>query len=406
LSVSLKVALVTPYDHAHPGGVREHIRHLDRQLQRLGHEVRVLAPSSDGCDGLDSNVIRVSGMVVPVPISGSIARISVSPGAYRRIKQILNAHRFDVVHVHEPLTPVLPLAVLRHSRAVNVGTFHAYRESSAAYHYTKPILEPFFDRLDCRIAVSAAARDMVATYFPAEYVIIPNGIDFERFGGASVAPLERYDDGRPCILFVGRLEERKGFEYLLRAFERVVQEIPRARLLVVGGYDKDDKADFVRYARKHGLSGVRFVGWVRDDKLPHYYRSANVFCAPSTGFESFGIVLLEAMAAGVPIVASDIAGYRSVVTDGKEGVLVPPANVSALASALIELLSSPERRQRMGLAGRETARRHDWATVSSQVARVYEELVERRRTKPIERAREERSHRELVRRVSSWFDPS
>ncbi len=402
----MRVGLVTPYDHAHPGGVREHIRHLDLHLRKRGHEVWVLAPSSDGSDGLESNVIRVSGMVVPVPISGSIARITMSPGAYRRVKHILKAHQFDVVHIHEPLTPVLPLAVLRHSRAVNVGTFHAYRESSPAYQYAKPILEPFFDRLDCRIAVSPDARDMVARYFPAEYTIVPNGIEFDRFGSSEVQPHERYSDGRPCVLFVGRLEERKGFEYLLRAFPRVLEAVPRARLLVVGAYDKDDKKKFVRYARRHGLSGVRFIGWVPDEELARYYRCADVFCAPSLGFESFGIVLLEAMAAGVPIVASDIAGYRSVVTDGQEGCLVPPGDESALASALVELLSSPERREAMGRAGHKTARRYDWGSVAGRIDEIYCRLVERRRTQATERAKEERSHRELVRRVSSWFDPT
>lgn len=401
----MKIGLVTPYDFAHAGGVREHIRCLDLCLRDMGHDVRILAPSTADGDGHESNVINVSGAVLPLPISGSVARISLSPVVYRRVRSILRAEQFDVVHIHEPLTPVLPLAVLRHSRAVNVGTFHAYRESNAGYHVAKPVLEPFFGRLDGRIAVSAAAREMVAAYFPGHYTIIPNGIEYDRFGDGNVQPLEQYDDGRLNILFVGRLEERKGFDYLIRAFPRVKGAVPGVRLLVVGAYDKDDKADYVRFARKNGLHEIRFVGHVTADDIPRYYRTADVFCAPSTGFESFGVVLLEAMAAGTPIVASDIMGYRDVMTDGQEGLLVTPADQDALADALIGLLQSEDDRRRMGAAGRTTASAYAWGSVSRRLVDFYEELVERRRTSREANAFEERSYKELVSRVSGWLDP-
>jgi phosphatidylinositol alpha-mannosyltransferase len=401
----MKVGLVTPYDFAHPGGVREHIRCLGRCLQAMGHEVRILAPSTADPDGLDDNVINVSGAVLPVPISGSIARVSLSPVAYRRVRTILRDEQFDVVHIHEPLTPVLPLAVLRHSRAVNVGTFHAYRESNAGYQLAKPVLEPFFRRLDGRIAVSPAAREMVAAYFPGQYTIIPNGIEYERFGGDHVEPFEEFDDGRLNILFVGRLDDRKGFDHLIRAFVHVKRAVPNVRMLVVGAYDRDDKAEHVRFARNNGLHEIRFVGYASAADIPRYYRTADVFCAPSTGFESFGIVLLEAMASGVPIVASDIMGYRDVMSDGREGVLVAPADEHALAASLIGLLGSEDERRRIGACGKATAREYAWDRVSLRLVAFYEELLERRRTGSESDAHEERSYRELVSRVSDWIDP-
>jgi len=403
--MTLRVGLVSPYDYAHAGGVQEHIRCLDRQLRSMGHQTWVLAPSSAETDGHGDNVLRVSGTVVPIHVSGSVARISVSPYAYRRVKDILRRHAFDVIHIHEPLTPILPLAVLRHSRTVNVGTFHAYRDSHAGYQLARPLLEPFLARLDGRIAVSEPARDMVAHYFPADYTVIPNGIEYERFSGQGVEPLPQYRDGSPTVLFVGRLEERKGFRYLLRAFARVVRELPDARLLVVGAYDKADKARHVRYARRHGLAGVHFIGYVPRDDIPRYYRSADVFCAPSTGFESFGIVLLEAMAAGLPIVASSIPGYRSVLTHEAEGLLVPPADVEALTQSLLLLLREPAARQRMADAGRRTAHAYRWETVAPRVVATYRDLVQQRSRQLDAGEQSERSIRELAGRVSSWFDP-
>lgn len=204
----------------------------------------------------------------------------------------------------------------------------------------------FIDRLHGRIAVSQAALDYISAYFPGEYRIIPNGFDVERFAAEGVRPIEQYSgDGRLNVLFVGRLEKRKGFGYLLRAFRLIKATVPEARLLVVGAYSKEDKAPFVRYARHSHLRGVKFIGYVRDEELPRWYWTAHVFCAPSTGFESFGIVLLEAMAAGVPIVASDIPGYRCVLQPGVQGLVVPPADEESLAAAVIRLLRTPGARR-------------------------------------------------------------
>jgi phosphatidylinositol alpha-mannosyltransferase len=379
----MKIALVTPYDYPYPGGVTEHIMHLDREFRARGHDTRIIAASTKDQDALETNVIKVSGAVAHVPFSGSTARITLSPRVYRHVKKILSTEKFDIVHVHEPGVPLLCLTVLRHSHAINVGTFHAYRETNALYEYGRPVAARIFGRLDGRIVVSTVVRDYVAHYFPGDYRVIPNGIDAARFDSPDIKPIARFDDGRPNILFVGRMEERKGFRHLMRAYPQIKEAIPNARLLVVGAFGDEEKAPFIRAARTHRLRGIHFVGWVSREDMPRYYRTANVFCAPSTGFESFGIVLLEAMAAGLPIVASDIAGYRQVLTDGVEGRLVRPGDDQSMAQAIIEMLKEPSLRSRMASRGRSTAAGYDWPIIAERVLEYYDELMESRLPRPV-----------------------
>lgn len=371
----MKIALVSPYDYPYPGGVTEHIAALDKHFRALGHDTRIIAASSTDEDVLGEHVIKVSGALSPVSYSGSTARITLSPQVYRRVKKILRDEKFDVVHVHEPTVPMLSLVVLRHSHALNVGTFHAYRESNAMYEYMRPLLQRVFNRLDGRIFVSEVVRDYITQYFPGDFTIIPNGIDCQRFASPDIQPIEQFNDGRPNILFVGRMDKRKGFRYLLRAFPYIKEVLPDARLIAVGAFSDKDKAPFVRYARAHKLHGVHFVGYATPEELPRYYRTATIYCAPNTGFESFGIVLLEAMAAGLPIVASDIAGFRSVLQDGAEGRLVPPMNEQALAQAVIDLLNDPARRAEMSERGKRKAEQYDWSIIAQRVLAYYDELI-------------------------------
>ena len=374
----MKIALVTPYEYPYPGGVTEHVYHLDRCFRQWGHEVKIIAPCSEEAQDLQDNVIRMSNSIISLPFGGSVSRVSLSPRIYRSVKRLLRQEQFDVIHLHEPLMPALPLFVLRHSKTVNVGTFHAYREGHPAYEIMRPILRRFIDKLDGKICVSEAAREMVSRYFPGEYVVIPNGIDLRRFGGAHVRPIEKYNDGRPNILFVGRLEKRKGFRYLIRAYPHILRAVPDVRLLVVGAYDKEDKEPFVRYARMHHLSSVKFVGRVSNEELPRYYKTCDIFCAPSTGFESFGIVLLEAMASGRPIVATNIAGYRCVLEDGREGLLVEPENERALCEAIVRLLRDPALRREMGERGRRKAARYNWPIIAHRVLDFYYQLIQKK----------------------------
>jgi phosphatidylinositol alpha-mannosyltransferase len=380
----MKLALVSPYDFAYPGGVTEHVAHLAEQFLAQGHEVHIVAPSSDDetepIASVDAPVHRI-GRVVSIPANGSVARITLSLRSYLQAKHLLQEQQFDLIHLHEPMMPALPLTVLRHSNTTNIGTFHAFRNTPLTYFYGKPILRPFFRKLHGHIAVSSAARDFVGEYFPADYRVIPNGIDFQRFH-TRYPPLEQLADARPTVLFVGRLEKRKGLRYLLRAWPLVLERQPDARLVVVGrGRPLEG---YKRFAAGQGWSpsDVLFAGYVPAEDLPRYYQACDVFCAPNTGQESFGIVLLEAMAAGAPIVASDIPGYRDVVTDGLEGVLVERQNPGALADALCRLLGNPKLRASMRRAGQAKAREYDWPRVAAQVLAYYDEVLERRETEP------------------------
>ncbi|MGI5836279.1 MAG: glycosyltransferase family 4 protein [Chloroflexota bacterium] len=365
----MKIALVSPYDYPYPGGVTEHISHLATEFRIRGHEVHIIAPQSAGVRGQTDEVVHAFGSVVPIPINGSVARVSLSLRLSRKVKETLEREQFDVVHLHEPLLPALPITVLRYSQAVNVGTFHAFAQSNIGYFYGKPILRYFARRLHGRIAVSPAARDFVSEYFPGEYEIIPNGIDYQRFAGP-VEPLEKYRNSDPKILFVGRLEKRKGLKYLMRAMVGVWDHFPNARLIVVGSGPLLE--DYRRLAGSRQLQNIEFTGFVSSEDLARYYRSCDVFCAPSTGQESFGIILLEAMASGKPLVASDIPGYRHVVTHGVEGFLVPPKDEQALALSLVRLLSDSDLRNRMGQEGKQRAEQFAWDKVASQVLAFYE----------------------------------
>lgn len=381
----MRIALVSPYDFPYPGGVTKHITNLAESFRRQGHQVHIIAASSQVAGRMPlEDVIRLSSFVVPVPYSGSVARISLSPRLARRVCALLRRETFDVVHLHEPTTPTLPWVVLRQTRKLSpqtalVGTFHAYRESASfPYTYARPIFCRVVNHLDGRIAVSPAARDYIHAYFPGTYRVIPNGVDVAVFGNSSLPPLPQFSDGLN-ILFVGRLEPRKGFHYLVQAFARVKTTLPQARLLVVGPYTAEDLTPFERELRRLHLDGVHFVGYVSDQELARYYQSSQVFCAPSTGFESFGMVLLEAMAAGTPIVASDIEGYRAVVSHQAEGLLVPPKDTMALADALIHLLQRPDLRRIMGQCGQVTASGYTWDQVADRVLDYYYDVLEWKR---------------------------
>jgi phosphatidylinositol alpha-mannosyltransferase len=377
----VRIALVSPYDFVHPGGVNDHVAHLAEQLQRLGHTVTIVAPVARD-QPVPEGVLAISRSITTVKSGGSNSRVSLSPRASGHIKELLQARNLDVVHLHNPLTPVVCANFLRHRdlapRTAMVATLHEYRaDKNPLFTLGDPLIHRWIEKLDGRIAVSEAGRRFNNAHFPGKYVVIPNGIDVTRFDDKSVRPIERYRDGRPTVLFLGRLEYRKGFRYLLRAWPWVREIIPDARLLVVGAYSKRHKRPYLLYARENNIGGIRFVGRVSRVALPRYYRSADVFCAPSIGFESFGIVLLEGMAAGVPVVASDIPGYRGVVDDGVQGVLVPPRDPPTIAKAIIDLLQDPARRGRMGRAGRQKAKRYDWPRVAREVLDFYEQVLAR-----------------------------
>ncbi len=370
----MKVALVSPYDWTVSGGVNIHCAQLRSEFRERGHQVRIIAPASRTVQ--EEDVITIGKRPVSLPVSGSMARISLSLTLAPSVRQLLAEERFDIVHVQEPFMPLLPIHFLRYSEAVNVGTFHASREKHQFFYtWGRRHLRRWFRRLDGKIAVSPAAAGFVEEYFPGYYNIIPNGVDVDRFA-AEAAPLPEYQDGKLNILFVGRPEKRKGLDHLIAAFAVVQAQRQDVRLIVVGA------GKFRRYERKVnslGLSDVTFCSYVPQDELSRYHHSADIFCAPATGFESQGVVLLEAMAAGMPIVASNIDGYATVLTHGEEGLLVLPGDEQGLAGALLELLADADRRRWMAERGRQRAQEFGWPRVAQQVLSYYERLLHERR---------------------------
>ncbi len=372
----MKIALVSPYDFAYPGGVANHISSLERHFTRIGHEVKVIAPASRAIPDFGDRFIPI-GKPRSIPSSDSVIRIPISLRLGPTIKEVLARENFDIIHLHEPFMPMLCSAVLRFSNTVNVGTFHAC-QGKPGYNWGRPIstwmIRRRIHKLHGRIAVSVPAMNFAKKYVPGDYEIIPNGIDLEHFS-TDVAPIEEFCDGKQNILFLGRLEFRKGVNYLLKAFLEIKQEIPNSRLLIVGPGTRLRKR-YEKWVRRHRLEDdVVFVGYAAYADVPRYYKTAAVFCAPATSRESFGIVLLEAMAMGKPIVATNIDGYASVVTQGEDGLLVPPQDGSALARALVSVMSDETLREQMAARGKLKAREYSWEHIGKRVLDYYTRVL-------------------------------
>ena len=366
-----KIALVSPYDHAFHGGVADHINSLAAQFRRWGHTVKIIAPCKSA-DAIDDADFIPMGRAVPIPSGGSIARVSFSVWLKPQIRQMLEREAFDVVHFHEPFAGLISkdmLSLIDPAVSTAVGTFHTYEGTRLYKIGAKRLAMPYFRMLQGRIAVSRPAYDFISRHFPGDYNIIPNGIQVDDF--ANARPFRHLkNDGMINLLFLSRLEKRKGLKYLLGAYSRLKWDWPNLRLLVVGGGEPD--ADSLRIISERNLKDVVFLGRVSDADKFRYYKTADIYCAPATGRESFGIVLLEAMAAGAPIVASGIEGYSSVVADGREGLLVPPKDDAALADAIARLLADAGLRRRLSAAGMMGVQEYRWERVAWRVLNCYD----------------------------------
>ena len=371
----MKIALVSPYDFVYPSGVNIHVSSLERQFTKMGHDVRIIAPLSGNVSGIGGKFIRI-GTPIPIPLGGTICRVTISLRLGPTIKSVLNQENFDIIHLHEPFMPMLCSAVLRFSNTANVATFHAFG-GNPGYKFGRPIstimLRRRLPKLDGRIAVSQAAMEFASKHVPGYYNIIPNGVDLELFS-PDVSPISEFCDGKLNILFVGRLEKQKGVNYLIKAFKQISREVPNSRLIIVGPGTRL-RGKYEKEVARSGLKNVIFVGGKPQSELPRYYKAADVFCAPATGLESFGIVLLEAMAMGKPIVATNIEGYNSVLTHGAEGLLVPPKNEEVLARALISLLTNERLRREMAARARLKAMEYSWERVSQRVLNCYTRIL-------------------------------
>lgn len=374
----MRVAIVSPYDLAVPGGVQQHVEHLANALARRGDDLLVLGPGPDPlpAGNTDPEVVRASvGASAKIRFNDSVAPLALMPTAARRTVVALRRFRPDVVHVHEPAVPWVSLAAATRGPRPVVATFHAWSDQDRAYRIARPVLSRLFGRLDGMIAVSSAAAGYHAGALgrpSGQFRVIPNGVDVARFRDAE--PMDgEVDPSRPLVLFVGRLEERKGARDAIRAFVQLKTTQPRARMVVVG--DGPQRVACEAAVPPALRQDVRFLGRVPDDEVPRWFRTADLYVAPALGGESFGIVLLEAMAAGAPVIASDIPGYRSSVTDGRNGRLVPPGDPVALAKCCDELLSSPKLRTSLVRQAQQEVLRYDWARVASEVREVYGRAV-------------------------------
>ena len=364
----MRVGLVCPYSWDIPGGVQAHVRDLAEALIDLGHEVSLLTPADEDTP-LPPYAVS-AGRALPVRYNGSVARLQFGPVSAARARRWLREGRFDVLHLHEPSTLSLSLTVLMLARGPIVATWHSSMTRSRTLSALSGPLQPFLEKISGRIAVSAAARRLQVEHLGGDAVEIPNGVAVDHY--ATAEPLPGYP--RPgTVGFLGRYDEpRKGMPVLLDGLARLASDRPELRLLVAGRGDADDLLSELPPV----LAGrVELMGQVSEADKARMLRSIDVYCAPNLGGESFGIILLEAMAAGAPIVASDLDPFRRVLDDGRAGTLFRTGDPAALAKALAGLLDDPARRQRLVEIGAEVVAGYDWPVVAKQIVAVYETVV-------------------------------
>ncbi|MEV6565766.1 glycosyltransferase family 4 protein [Streptomyces kronopolitis] len=363
----MKIGIVCPYAWDVPGGVQFHIRDLADHLIRLGHEVSVLAPSDDDTP-LPPYVVS-AGRAVPVPYNGSVARLNFGLLSAARVRRWLQHGAFDVIHIHEPASPSLGLLTCWAAQGPIVATFHTSNPRSRAMIAAYPILQPALEKIRARIAVSEYARRTLVEHLGGDAVVIPNGVDVGFF--ASAEPKAEWQ-GR-TIGFIGRIDEpRKGLPVLMKALPAILAEVPDARLLVAG---RGDEEEAVAALPAEMRSRVEFLGMVSDEDKARLLRSVDLYVAPNTGGESFGIILVEAMSAGAPVLASDLDAFAQVLDQGEAGELFTNEDADALATAAVRLLGDPARLAELRERGSRHVRRFDWSTVGADILAVYETVT-------------------------------
>lgn len=371
----MRIGIVSPYSFDVPGGVQFHIRDLAEYLLRAGHDVSVLAPADEGTE-LPDHVVP-AGRAVPIRYNGSTARLLFGPVAAAKVSRWLEEGDFDVVHIHEPLAPSLSVLALWAAAVPVVATFHTSNVRSRALQATYPLLRPSIEKIHGRIAVSEDARRTVITHIGGDAVIIPNGVDTAAFARAEPNPLWTGAPGRPTLAFLGRIDEpRKGLPVLVEAMPRILDAVPDARLLVVGpGAVEAARARLPeRVAR-----ATELLGALSDEDKASALASADLYVAPHTGGESFGIVLVEAMASGAPVLASDLPAFHRVLDGGRTGMagaMFANERPEDLADRAVELLRDPARLQTLADRGRERARVFDWQVVAEEILAVYETVAD------------------------------
>ena len=365
----MKVGIECTYDWSAPGGVQVHVRDLAVALQRLGHDVSVLAPCDDDIE-LPPYVVSAGGAVT-LSYNGSKAKVAFGPVTTRRVRKWIRKGDFDVLHVHEPLSPSVSILSCWAARGPVVATWHSSMQRSRALAAMYPLAQTALEKVSARIAVSEAARQTLVEHMGGDAVLIPNGVDCSAFGG--VEPLPGWPGDGGSLLFLGRIDEpRKGLQVLLEALPTIAEQHPQVRLLVAGPGDVDEFRDALA---PEVAARVEFLGLVSEEVKARAFVSADVYVAPNPGGESFGIVLLEAMASGTPVLASDIEAFRRVVDDGRAGATFVNEDPADLARAAVALLDDAAERARLGREGLLRAREFDWETVAQRVVEVYDAVT-------------------------------
>ncbi|MFI5661836.1 glycosyltransferase family 4 protein [Streptomyces sp. NPDC051684] len=380
----MRIGIVCPYSWDVPGGVQFHIRDLAEHLIALGHEVSVLAPADDETP-LPPYVVS-AGRAVPVPYNGSVARLNFGFLSAARVRRWLHDGTFDVIHIHEPASPSLGLLTCWAAQGPIVATFHTSNPRSRAMIAAYPILQPALEKISARIAVSEYARRTLVEHLGGDAVVIPNGVDVDFFARAEPKAEWQTEGARSSVEggggrreggtigFIGRIDEpRKGLPVLMKALPKILAERPQTRLLVAGRGDEDEA---VASLPKEMRDRVEFLGMVSDEDKARLLASVDVYVAPNTGGESFGIILVEAMSAGAPVLASDLDAFAQVLDQGAAGELFTNEDADTLAVAALRLLGDPERRAELRARGSKHVRRFDWSTVGADILSVYETVTQ------------------------------
>ncbi|MGL4305937.1 MAG: glycosyltransferase family 4 protein [Mycobacteriaceae bacterium] len=364
----MRIGMVCPYSFDVPGGVQAHVVELAKVLISGGHEVSVLAPSAEDAELPD--FVVSTGKAFALPYNGSVARLSFGPTAFSRTRRWISDNNFDVLHLHEPNAPSLSMLALRVAQGPIVATFHTSTTKSLMLSAFQGVLRPYHEKINGRIAVSELARRWQVEALGSDAVEIPNGVDVEAFSTA--LPFEGYPRAGRTVLFLGRYDEpRKGMSVLIDALPEIVSKHPNLELLIVGRGDETGLRKEVGRLAKH----LRFLGQVSEKDKASALRSADIYCAPNLGGESFGIVLVEAMASQTAVVASELDAFRRVLNDGQSGKLVPVGDASELARVINELLDDDAQRQQIIEQAGISVVRYDWKVVAEQIMRVYETVT-------------------------------
>lgn len=365
----IRIGMVCPYGWDTPGGVQTHIRDLADHLIEEGHYVSVLTPVSD--DSVQSaNYVVNAGKPISIPVNGSVAKILFGPVASSRAKQWIASEDFDLLHLHEPAIPSLSLLACSAAEGPLVGTFHVSTQKKKAIYAIGPILEPIVEKLTARIAVSELARSTLKDHFDTDAVVIPNGIDGQRYANAKVSA--DYSGGH-TVGFIGRFEEsRKGLQVLLDSLAIVSRFIPDVTYLVAGPGESED---FLKRLNPQLRSRIKFLGLLTNEEKMSFLKTVQIYVAPNTGSESFGIILTEALSAGTAVVASDIPAFRAVLENGAAGDLFINGDSSDLAKVLVALLRDDQRRKKLAENGKLSAQKYDWQVVAEQIEHIYEMAI-------------------------------